>query len=62
MRPFRWSAVLELGIGAMRLAPAIFWAMSIPEWRAAVAARGARRAAPLARGEFERMMKEHPDG
>jgi hypothetical protein len=46
----------------MRLAPAIFWAMSIPEWRAAIAARGSRRAAPLARGEFARMMKEHPDG
>jgi hypothetical protein len=46
----------------MRLAPAVFWAMSIPEWRAAIAARMPRRAMPLARGEFERMMKDHPDG
>ena len=46
----------------MGLAPANFWAMSIAEWRAAIAARMPRRAAPLARDEFERMMKDHPDG
>jgi len=46
----------------MRLSPEIFWAMSIAEWRAAVAGRMPRRSAPLARGEFERMMKDHPDG
>jgi hypothetical protein len=46
----------------MRLAPAVFWAMSLPAWRAAFAARLPRRAVPLARDEFERLMKEHPDG
>jgi len=40
----------------------VFWAMSIAEWRAAIAARMPRRATALARNEFERMMKDHPDG
>lgn len=46
----------------MRLEPRVFWAMSLPEWRAAVAGRAPRRAMPLARGDLERMMKEFPDG
>ncbi len=49
----------------MGLSPATFWAMSLPEWRAAVngfATRtGARRAAPLARAEFEQLMRRFPD-
>ena len=36
--------------------------MSLPEWRAAVSARMPRRAMALTRNDFERMMKDHPDG
>jgi len=43
----------------MRLAPKIFWAMSLAEWRACVTRP--RGAAPLARAELEVLMKEHPD-
>ena len=46
----------------MRLEPRAFWAMSLVEWRAAVDGRIKRRAMPLARADFETMMKEHPDG
>src|ERR1700743_2870948 len=60
--PFRWRAVLELGLGAMRLAPGTFWAMSLVEWRAAVEGRAPRRAAPLGRDALARMMEEFPDG
>ncbi|HTT98969.1 MAG TPA: phage tail assembly chaperone [Rhizomicrobium sp.] len=59
--PFSWQLVLELGLGALRLAPAIFWAMSLPEWRAALS-RLPKRAAPLARSDLEHLMKEFPDG
>lgn len=50
----------------MRLEPRAFWAMSLPEWRAAItgyqSARGIRTTAPLARTEFEALMEAHPDG
>jgi len=51
--------VLELGLGRMRIPPKIFWAMSLVEWRAAIARP--RRPAPLARAEFEALMRAHPD-
>jgi hypothetical protein len=35
--------------------------MSLPEWRAALS-RLPKRAAPLARNDLDRMMKEFPDG
>lgn len=48
----------------MRLAPEIFWSMSLGEWRAAVngfTGRHRRTASPLARREFEAMLQAHPD-
>jgi hypothetical protein len=47
----------------MRIAPDVFWSMSLGEWRAAVNgfARHTRRAPPLARGEFESLMRMFPD-
>lgn len=50
----------------MRLTPRAFWAMSLPEWRAAIsgyqAARGICATAPLARRELDAMMELYPDG
>jgi uncharacterized phage protein (TIGR02216 family) len=50
----------------MGLSPEIFWSMTMIEWNAAVAGWQARHkpraAAPLARREFDEMMKAHPDG
>jgi uncharacterized phage protein (TIGR02216 family) len=50
----------------MGLTPQIFWAMSLREWRAAIAgyqtARGIRAAAPLARKDLEALMEQYPDG
>jgi len=49
----------------MGLDPRVFWAMSVPEWRAAVAgfgARGGRRnVAPLGRAELDRLIESYPD-
>ncbi|HUJ46946.1 MAG TPA: phage tail assembly chaperone [Rhizomicrobium sp.] len=49
----------------MGIAPDVFWAMSLPEWRAAVDGfamkKGARRNVPLSRGELQTMMTMFPD-
>lgn len=47
----------------MRLSPETFWAMSLPEWRAAVAGftRNHARTSPLSRAEFDAMMTRFPD-
>ena len=48
----------------MGLSPPVFWAMSLAEWRAAVAGRQrrGRHAAPLDRGELQHLMELYPDG
>ena len=50
----------------MRLSPQSFWAMSLPEWRAAIAGyqsrHGVRAAMPLARSELAALMERYPDG
>ncbi|HTQ15687.1 MAG TPA: phage tail assembly chaperone [Rhizomicrobium sp.] len=49
----------------MGLSPRDFWAMSLPEWRAAVAGfrrrRGHAPSPPLARAEFDALMARFPD-
>jgi hypothetical protein len=49
----------------MGLAPDVFWAMSLPEWRAVIEGfamrKGTRRGAPLSRGELVALMTMHPD-
>jgi uncharacterized phage protein (TIGR02216 family) len=47
----------------MRLTPAVFWALSLPEWRALLEGRfGNAGAQPLRRGELEQLMQIFPDG
>jgi len=43
----------------MRIPPKIFWAMSLVEWRAAIARPHAAK--PMARNEFDALMRAHPD-
>jgi uncharacterized phage protein (TIGR02216 family) len=47
----------------MRFTPDAFWTMSLPEWRAAVNgfAGRTRRTTPLARSEFEQLLRRFPD-
>lgn len=49
----------------MGLSPRDFWAMSLPEWRAAsagfLARRGRKPAPPLGRGEFDVLHARYPD-
>jgi uncharacterized phage protein (TIGR02216 family) len=46
----------------MRLAPDVFWALSLPEWRALLDGRAGAKARPMARTELEHLMRMHPDG
>lgn len=50
---------MSLGLGRMRLPPATFWRLSLPEWRALTAPPPAR--APLARTEFDDLLTRYPD-
>jgi len=43
----------------MRLTPQTFWAMSVPEWRAAVSGRMPKKQPALSRAEFDELMKTH---
>jgi len=49
----------------MGLPPRVFWAMSLPEWRAAVcgfqARRGTLPAPHLGRADFAALMARYPD-
>ena len=45
---------------AMGVGPAAFWPLSLAEWR--MLTEAARGAAPMGRGEFERLMAAWPDG
>lgn len=63
---------MEIGLGHIRLSPREFWAMSLPEWRAAfdgyLESIGAKRTGDdeyMTRAELEeleRMVEAHPDG
>ena len=54
-----WPALMRFGLGTLRLSPRDFWAMSLPELRAALDAR--KGAAPPDRESLARMMRRFPD-
>jgi uncharacterized phage protein (TIGR02216 family) len=43
----------------MKLSPAVFWSLSLAEWRALTAPCAGN--APLVRRELETMMQQYPD-
>ena len=40
MKTFPWARAMEIGLGALRLAPRDFWAMTLPELSAAAKGAG----------------------
>jgi uncharacterized phage protein (TIGR02216 family) len=57
-----WPALMRAGLGALRLPPGDFWAMTPREFRHALEGAGLLRGpAALGRAELERMMAAHPD-
>lgn len=60
---------MEIGLGHMRLRPADFWSMSLPEWRAATIGHResvtGERSGPgemMDRAALGALMEAHPDG
>lgn len=60
-RRLPWQALMQAGLGRLRLPPESFWTMTPGELSAALGA-DAPRTMPLARGELARLMARHPDG
>lgn len=56
--PFPWGPVMRFGLGELRLAPRDFWAMTLPELRAAI---GRTRAVPPPRDALADLMARYPD-
>ena len=58
--PFPWREVLSVGLGVLKLAPNILWAMTLPEFQAAVRGHSGDvgRGPSIARATFEDMMKK----
>lgn len=54
---------MALGLGVLRLAPAQFWAMSLPELNAAMAGLTgeAWMESPISRHHFGALMDRYPD-
>lgn len=58
---FPWEEAMTLGLGRLRLAPEIFWRLTLPELAAAARAVAPGGQAPMARGELEGLMTRFPD-
>ena len=55
---FPWDALMRFGLGELRLAPRDFWAMTLPELRAAT---GRSRTPPPPRRALDDLMRLFPD-
>lgn len=58
---FPWADAMALGLGRLRLAPDIFWRMTLPELAAAARTLQPGGAPPITRAALERMMRRFPD-
>lgn len=54
-----WPALMAVGLGALRLPPAVFWSMTPRELDAALGPR--RPPAPPARADFDALCAHWPD-
>lgn len=58
-----WAELMALGLGRLRLAPTVFWGMTLQELDAAlVGAFGGVRAERPVRSELTALMAQFPDG
>ncbi|MGF1659375.1 MAG: phage tail assembly chaperone [Rubrimonas sp.] len=56
-----WRALAALGLGRLRLAPAVFWAMTPYELDCAAQGAFGAAQAPLGRSDLNQLMALHPD-
>jgi uncharacterized phage protein (TIGR02216 family) len=53
-----WPALMAIGLGQMRLSPAVFWSMTPREFTAAL---GPQAADPMTRETLDTLTAQHPD-
>lgn len=58
-RPFPWHDLMALFLGERRMAPADFWALTVPEIQAVL---GGAAKVPTRRDALARLMEAFPDG
>jgi uncharacterized phage protein (TIGR02216 family) len=61
-RPFPWNEAMQFGFGVLHLSPQAFWNMTPRELTQAIIAVRGDTPAPLARADFDELMKQFPDG
>ncbi|MEL6751343.1 MAG: rcc01693 family protein [Pseudomonadota bacterium] len=59
--PFPWADVMRFGLGTLRLSPAEFWKLTVPELQAAASALVPSANAPTERAGLEAMLRAFPD-
>jgi uncharacterized phage protein (TIGR02216 family) len=57
---FRVADLMAVGLGRLKLAPDVFWRMTLPELRAAAGGL-ARSTRALGRAELEALIRQYPD-
>lgn len=60
MSGFDWPALMRVGLGALGLRPAEFWALTPLELRVMLGAE--QVVPPLTRARLEELVAAHPDG
>jgi uncharacterized phage protein (TIGR02216 family) len=58
---FPWEEAMTLGLGTLRLAPDIFWRMTLPELAAAARAVKLQTSAPMQRRALDELIQKFPD-
>jgi uncharacterized phage protein (TIGR02216 family) len=62
VEPFPWDEAMEAGLGILRLAPSVFWAMTPRELEAALrGAFGIRAPHAMSRSDLSALMALYPD-
>jgi uncharacterized phage protein (TIGR02216 family) len=61
IRPFPWAEAMQFGFGVLHLSAEAFWKMTPRELAQAIIAVRGRAPAPIARGDFDALMKQFPD-
>ena len=58
---FPWEEAMALGLGALRLAPDIFWRLTLPELAAAARVLQPAGDAAMGRSALDRLIVRYPD-
>ena len=59
--PFPWDEAMEAGLGALRLSPCVFWAMTPRELEAALRGVFGVRLPLMSRSDLAALMTLYPD-